>query len=145
VAEHLRGGFFEKYEKLPTAFCHGDYHPLNIIWSENGIASVIDWEFCGQKIELYDVANMVSCLGMENPNTLKKQIVIDFISKLKESKVFENESWENFVDLVLAIRFAWLSEWLRFKDANMIQLEIDYMQLLLENRNFLKQLWGLKK
>ncbi|MBW1822059.1 MAG: phosphotransferase, partial [Deltaproteobacteria bacterium] len=43
-------GFLEKsfmgiHDKLPQGFCNGDYHPLNVIWSSNGINAVIDWEF----------------------------------------------------------------------------------------------------
>ncbi|BBO77311.1 hypothetical protein DSCW_47280 [Desulfosarcina widdelii] len=34
--------------------------------------------------------------------------------------------------LMLAIRFAWLSEWMRKNDRPMIQLEADYMSLLLD-------------
>ena len=33
IAGFLEKEFLPAYEKLPLAFCHGDYHPLNIIWS----------------------------------------------------------------------------------------------------------------
>ena len=29
----LEKDFMSAYEKLPVAFCHGDYHPMNVIWS----------------------------------------------------------------------------------------------------------------
>lgn len=66
VVDFLEKDFLPVYEELPVAFCHGDYHPLNIIWSTDGIRCVIDWEFCGLKSELYDVANLIGCIGMEN-------------------------------------------------------------------------------
>jgi len=41
-----------------VAFCHGDYHPMNIIWSADDIKCVIDWEFSEYKSEIYDAANI---------------------------------------------------------------------------------------
>ena len=46
-------------------------------------------------------------------------------------------------EFIIAIRFAWLSEWLRKKDNDMISLECDYMDLLTDNTKTLKQAWGL--
>ena len=51
------------YEKMPVAFCHGDYHPLNIIWSVDDIQYVIDWEFSGYKKTIYYVPNLIGCVG----------------------------------------------------------------------------------
>jgi len=31
------------HDRLPISFCHGDFHPLNVIWSKDQILSVIDW------------------------------------------------------------------------------------------------------
>jgi len=46
-----------------------------------------------------------------------------------------------FPDFVVALRFAWLSEWLRRDDVEMIALELDYMDLLIEHRGRLRSLW----
>jgi homoserine kinase type II len=54
----LEKDFMPAYEKLPVAFCHGDYHPMNIIWSADDIKCIIDWEFSGYKSEIYDAANI---------------------------------------------------------------------------------------
>jgi homoserine kinase type II len=59
----LERDFFGLHDQLPRAFCHGDYHPLNMVWSADSIQSVIDWEFCGTKPELYDVALLLGCIG----------------------------------------------------------------------------------
>ena len=56
IAGFLEIKFMSLYDKLTMAFCPGDYHPLNIIWSPDDIKCVIDWEFCGYKSEIYDVA-----------------------------------------------------------------------------------------
>jgi len=75
-ADHLRsGGFVAAHADLRTAFCHGDYHPMNAIWGQDGLNSVLDWEFMGHKPEMYDVANMIGCAGMEYPEALLRGLV----------------------------------------------------------------------
>ncbi len=143
VLSHLELVFFPTEHTAPIAFCHGDYHPLNIIWCERGISGVIDWEFSGVKHGLYDVANMVGCLGMEDPDALKAGIVTEFLATLHESDSFSGDDWNGFPDLLLATRFAWLSEWLRFKEWALIELESEYMNLILENRDFLSRIWKI--
>lgn len=141
--DFLESGYFAREGDLPVSFCHGDYHPVNIIWETDGIAGVIDWEFSGPKPELYDVANMVGCLGMEDPAILAKPIVTAFLSTLRETGDFSETSWRQFPDLVIALRFAWLSEWLRFGESDMVSLEIAYMRGLLGNRDALARIWGM--
>ena len=131
---HLERHFFPNHDGLPTAFCHGDYHPLNIIWSRHTIRAVIDWEFCGIKPEAYDLANLLGCVGMEDPQSLTGGLAARLTYRLRQSGVFGEQSWQTLPDLMLAIRFAWLSEWLRKKDRQMIQMEGDYMDLVLEYR-----------
>ena len=41
---------------------------------------------------------------------------------------------------MLAIRFAWLSEWMRKRDRLMIRMEADFMSLLLNHRQELKSI-----
>jgi len=43
--------------------------------------------------------------------------------------------------MIIAIRFGWLSEWLRNQDTEMIELETVYMNLLMENADTLIDLW----
>lgn len=143
VLSYLDSDFFSREHTIPTAFCHGDYHPVNVIWSERGVAGVIDWEFAGMKAGLYDAANMVGCLGMEDPDALKGGMALSFLRMLRESDVFSGDDWNGFPDLLLATRFAWLSEWLRFKERGLIALEAEYMNLILENRDFLTRIWNI--
>jgi len=144
VTNRLRKEFFPRENESKAAFCHGDYHPMNVIWSESGIAGVIDWEFSGPKTGLYDVANMVGCLGMDDPDALKDAFVREFLSTIFDSDAFADDDREGFADLLLATRFAWLSEWLRFGESELAALEVEYMNLLLEHREFLGRLWGLR-
>ncbi len=129
--------FFEI--KLPRGVCHGDYHPINVIWGQDKINSVIDWEFVGYKDELFDAANLIGCVGMENPQALTKGLIPVFTHRLRDSGLFS--SWERLPELVLALRFAWISEWFRKKDFEMQDLEMAYMQLLIDNSDQLRRIW----
>lgn len=145
VLNYLELNFFQIYEDIPTSLCHGDFHILNIIWGENKINAVIDWEFCSQTVELYDAALMVGCLGMENPEALERGIVKGFIAYLLDTGIYANISWQNFFELIVGIRLLWLSQWLKYGDKDMIDLEIIYLKLLLDNENYFKELWGIDK
>jgi homoserine kinase type II len=143
IFDSLRQSFMKAHDTVPMAFCHGDYHPLNIIWQGNGIEAVIDWEFCGLKPDLYDAANLVGCIGMEHPSGLNGDLVLSFINAMRKSPVISAQSWNMFGEFVIALRFAWLAEWLRNKDKKMIDLEEDYMNLLQNNMEELKKAWGI--
>jgi homoserine kinase type II len=139
----LEESFFPVHDELPVAFCHGDYHPLNVIWSSQGIAAVIDWEFLGYKHELYDTANLIGCIGMELPKGLTGELVQTFLRRLFQEGFVSPEGAKQLFDLVLAQRFAWLSEWLHKSDREMADLECVYISLLAENRDILCRAWGL--
>lgn len=139
----LENRFMKVHDMLPVSFCHGDFHPLNIIWSKNSINAVIDWEFLGMKPEIYDAANLIGCIGIEDPQGLFGDLAKVFIGDLKKSGLISEISWEVFLELVIAVRFAWLSEWLRHKDRAMIDLETFYMNLLANNSDMLKTSWEI--
>ncbi|MBC2716982.1 MAG: phosphotransferase [Desulfobacteraceae bacterium] len=141
VVDFLEKNFIRTHDNIPACFCHGDFHALNMIWSDTGINAVIDWEFSGIKPEIYDMANMIGCIGIENPEALAGPLVTDFIGRLKKSAMISDISWTVLVEFIIAIRFAWLSEWLRHKDHEMIDLEMIYIKLLIDNANDLKQIW----
>lgn len=70
------------HDQLPLSFCHGDLHPLNVIWYQDRIKAVIDWEFTGMNPDIYDAANLVGCAGIENPNGLGMSMVKTFLVAL---------------------------------------------------------------
>ncbi|OGX55608.1 MAG: hypothetical protein A2306_02365 [Omnitrophica WOR_2 bacterium RIFOXYB2_FULL_38_16] len=142
VLEFLERDFMTAHDSFPVSFCHGDYHMLNMVWGESQINAVIDWEFSGSKPEIYDVANMLGCLGIEHPNSLTNELVIEFLSKLKEAGLFSEISWKYLLEFVVAQRFAWLSEWLRKDDLEMQDLEEYYIKLLIEKKDVLKNCWN---
>lgn len=133
VLNFLETDFMPVHDHLPFAFCHGDLHPLNIIWDKDEIRALIDWEFAGIKPDLYDAANFVGCAGIENPNGLGMDMVMTFLAKLQQTDVISEMGWRFFPEYVLALRFAWLSEWLRKKDQEMIDLEYAFMRILVDH------------
>lgn len=139
VIDYLDREFFAIHDRLPIRFCHGDYHPLNIIWSKDSILSVIDWEFSGNKPEIYDMALLMGCLGMEDPAALTGPLIQELLHGLAHA--YTPVSLQYLFEYIVAIRFAWLSEWLRNADQEMITLEIDYMTLLILEQRRLKDAW----
>jgi homoserine kinase type II len=137
----LEEHFFHHFDELPTAFCHGDCHPLNVIWGDDHICAVIDWEFSGYKPEIYDAALLLGCLGAEDPESLFGPMVLSFIGEIRSAGCFDASGFSVLPEFVLGLRFAWLSDWLRKKDTEMVELETDYMRLLLENLEGLRRAW----
>jgi homoserine kinase type II len=143
AADFLEKEFPSAHDELPIRFCHGDFHPLNVIWSENGINTVIDWEFLGYKPEIYDIAILIGCLGMEKPQSLTGDLVFEFVKRLKDSGLIAKKSWDCLFEFVLALRFAWLSDWLKRSDLEMIDLEAVYIYILHDNREIFTRSWGI--
>lgn len=140
--EFLENQFMEVHDHLPVGFCHGDLHPLNVIWDGELIRAVIDWEFLGIKPQIYDAANLVGCAGIENPQGLAMPMVKRFLHELHDT--FDPSGWHMFPEYVMALRFAWLSEWLRKKDHEMIEMEAAFMGILVDNMDQLRQIWKIE-
>jgi homoserine kinase type II len=134
-------GIFET--GFPGAFGHGDFHPVNVIWGKGRIRAVIDWEFTGIKPPLYDAANLLGCLGMEQPEGLAGEMAMGFLDGLRDAGILPRETARTLPERVLAVRFAWLAEWLRKGDAEMVALEMIYLELLARNLDLLREEWGV--
>jgi homoserine kinase type II len=139
----LEERFFPAHDRLPVTFCHGDAHPINVIWGDREIRGVVDWEFSGYKPEIYDAALVVGCIGMEDPASLEGPLVMEFIQDLRAAGCFDASGFAVLPEFVIALRFAWLSEWLRKKDIEMVEMETDYLHLLLDGREKLRRFWAL--
>ena len=139
----LEKDFMDIDRQLPLVFCHGDIHPLNVIWDHDQIKAVIDWEFAGFKPDIYDAANLVGCAGIENPDGLSMPMVTTFIEELKKGNIISQAGWDLFVEYIIALRFAWVSEWLRKKDTEMLDLEYSYLEILMKNIDVLKDIWEI--
>jgi homoserine kinase type II len=143
LIRRLGSTLFAGLARLPPAFAHGDLHPLNVIWSTEGIRSVIDWEFCGPKPVLYDAANLMGCLGFEDPAGLRGPMALAFLDRLRAADFASPAAWGLFPELLLAVRFGWLAEWLRKRDEEMLQLELAYLRLLAGGLDRLAGAWAV--
>lgn len=133
----LEKTFFPFHDRLPSAFCHGDFHPMNMVWGEADIRSVIDWEFCGMKPELYDAALLTGCVGFEDPDNLIRGPLGGMLKTLRSAGFGSEESWECFLEMVTAIRFGWMSEWLRRGDDEAVEMETVYLDILTDQRDYI--------
>lgn len=140
VISMLKEKLWPEFDNIPLNFAHGDFHPLNILWNEICIKAVVDWEFLAVQPENYDVANMLGCLGMEDPESLGAGYAFELVSELKED-YFENDlSLKLLPVMIISLRFAWLSDWLKHDDKEMIDLECVYINILADNYSFLEEL-----
>ena len=139
----LQKNFFHAHDRLPRAFCHGDYHPLNMIWGDGEIRSVIDWEFCGIKPELYDVALLLGCIGFEDPDYLIKAPAIQLVQTLRAAGFGSPDSWEYLLDLAAVIRYGWMSEWIRRSDKDARRMEAVYIDILVDQKDYILQKWKM--
>lgn len=134
---------YHEYEHhAPARFCHGDLHPGNIIWGERGINAVIDWEFCGPKTAAYDAANLLGCIGMDDPAFLTGPYAMTFVKALRSADFLTPEEWHFLPDQIAALRFGWMREWVARKDKTMMTQELDFIWLILDNRELLRSKWA---
>jgi len=132
---------FEAWPSLPHTLSQGDFHPLNIIWKGHDVAAVIDWEFAGMRPALFDVANCLGCVGIEDPPALVRGLSAGLLRTLREADCLDETSLSLLPELILGLRFAWMSEWLRRKDTEMAEMELRYMRLLANSIDTLLPAW----
>ncbi|MBG0776636.1 MAG: phosphotransferase [Desulfovibrionaceae bacterium] len=133
--------FFRAEARLPHAVCHGDVHPLNVIWRGARVHAVIDWEFAGPKTALYDAANCLGCVGAEGPQALAQGLCPALAAGLRNAGGLDAEEAGWLVCAVAATRFGWLAEWLRRADEDMVRLELGYLEYLLDERAAIERVW----
>lgn len=93
------------------------------------LVAAIDWEFCGKQPLLYDVANCVGCCGFEHPSALTGPLVTALTQTLLAGGLSPS-LMALLPRMILASRFGWLAEWLRKHDGDMLDMELDYMDIL---------------
>ncbi len=130
ILSFLNKNLYPHYNTIPLTFSHGDPHPLNMIWGKADINAIIDWEFCGEKPLLYDIALIIGCVGTEDPQALEGGFITAFVSHLKRSNILTPPLIALLPSFLVAQRFAWLSEWLRREDWEMVDFELFYMEIL---------------
>ena len=113
-----------------------------MVWGSGELFSLIDWEFCGIKAEVYDAALLVGCIGFENPAALTGDFTLRLINRLRDSGIYKKASWDVFFDLLIASRYGWLSSWMRKNDERSRDLEMLYMNLLTARKKHILEQWG---
>ncbi|MCW7753082.1 phosphotransferase [Desulfobotulus sp. H1] len=126
---------------IPVKLCHGDLHPVNALFEKKELLYIIDWEFCGSKPEIHDLANLLGCLGSEDPVALQEDFALQAIRGVNASGLLSSAGLQALFPMVVAIRFCWLSEWLRKQDLDMISLEQDYLKLLIHYEDAITRCW----
>lgn len=140
VIKLLQEKLWPEFDNIPLEFAHGDFHCLNIIWNEFCVNAVIDWEFFAVQPDNYDLANMLGCLGMEDPEALGAGFAFELVSQCKDDYFTSPRSLKLLPAMIIAVRFAWLSDWLKRDDKEMIDLECTYINILSNNYKFLNEL-----
>ncbi|MGE4292115.1 MAG: phosphotransferase [Desulfovibrio sp.] len=128
---------------LPLALQHGDLHPLNVLWRGQAAVAIIDWEFLGVKPEWYDLANLLGCLGFEHPDGLTGALALRLTRALARGGYLCPESWALLPRCTALLRLAWLSEWLRKGERDLVDMELEYMGLLLRREEELRRVWHM--
>ena len=131
VLDRIRNDLYPVYSSIDQIFSHGDAHPFNMLWGPGGIRAVIDWEFSGKKPVFYDAALVIGCVGSEDPAALESGMVSAFKDRILQSHYFPCHIKGLLPVFIAAVRFGWLSEWLRREDTEMIDFELFYMRHLL--------------
>jgi homoserine kinase type II len=137
VLSFLEREFFPIYRDIPLAFNHGDPHPLNMLWGDGDIKAVIDWEFSGLKPALYDASLIIGCVGSEDPDSISSGFIQTLLKEIKAQKLFTPDISKHLAPFIVAQRFAWMSEWLRHGDTEMVEFEVGYMEFLINNQKLL--------
>lgn len=122
--------FLDAEPSLPRALCHGDLHPENAVWDSFALLAVFDWEFAGTAHELYDVAGALGCMGIENPRTFAAGAGAGMVRTLRDRGVLNEDNLRWLKPALMAGRLGWLAEWLRKNDREMVEMELDYLELL---------------
>lgn len=139
IYDYIVENYMPIEEKIGLSICHGDFHPLNIIWGHDTINGVIDWEFAGKREMPIDVANMIGCIGSEDPELIFSGMSESFLKTLFIEECFGKKA-DILIEMIIALRYAgWLSLWLRADDKPMIPREIEYIEYLIENRERYKE------
>jgi hypothetical protein len=80
---------------------------------------------------------------MDNPEFLTADMTFAFLNKLKANDFHPDIVWHWLPDYIAATRFAWMREWCWSNNKELIIQELDFLWLILDNRDFLRSRWKL--
>ncbi len=91
---------------------------------------------------MYDVALLLGCLGFDDPDALIGPFVIQLVRQLRAANLYSPQSWATLLDLTATIRTGWMSEWIRRSDEDAIEMEVLYIDILVDQKEHIEQHWG---
>ena len=91
IQEHLS---LYSSSEISLASCHGDFHPGNIVASNEKLA-IIDWEHCGVKQIFYDLFIMI--MGARSVNNYCEQFKI-MVKSLLNGKSALSDGWRKHLE-----------------------------------------------
>jgi len=110
-----RDNLLSKLKKMPIKnyLCHGDYHPDNIIITENNPV-IIDWLTATSGDHVADIARTILLISISNPIDNEESLGIDedsrkllckeYLNAYKERAQFEDESLYQWIPFVAGAR-----------------------------------------
>lgn len=125
--------FFKWERTAGSMFAHGDYHPGNILTAGGKIQAVIDWEFAGLKFPGYDMALLIGCLAMDDPENLSSPAVTALQNTLYRNGFMPESAWDFLPQMIAATRLGWLGEWITLNDRILVAQELALLEILLKN------------
>lgn len=135
IESWLNENLFVYLPYMEKTLAHGDLHPSNILCKDGRVEAFIDWELSGYREELYDLAFIVGCIGMDDPENLTRVNLKDFIAKVINNMQINKLSWLLFIELMVAIRLYWIFVWIKREDQKMLDQELAYIDLLIKNKD----------
>ena len=84
-------------------------------------------------MNVYDIALIIGCVGSEAPDARHASFLRAFKKTITNNYSFDKKIFRYLPWLVIAQRFAWMSEWLRRHDVEMIEFELYYIHQLMND------------
>jgi len=142
AVKYLNDSLFPFLPYMEIKYSHGDLHPDNMLWEGDDVKAFIDFEAASLREELYDVAFLIGCVGMDDPNELKGAWIKEFLHEYWKQAEPTKLAFELLPELVIATRLRWLLIWQNNpKDKDIADMEKKLIEILIKHADDLRALW----
>jgi len=139
---YLNKNLFPYLKYFDYKISHGDLHPGNILWKDDKVASIIDWQLFGLREELYDLAFLLGCIGIEEPDNFDSKWVNELIENFVEHAKPSKLAFSLLPELMIATRLNWLHKWVIIQDdKEIIEMEITLINIIITAANDIREKW----
>lgn len=136
--DYLKREFFIYLPYFEREFSHGDLHPGNILWENETVSAIIDWDIAAVREEMYDVAFFLGCIAIEKPENLLGKWVKKFLSAYATWKRPTKLAYSLLPELIISTRLLWLYKWIILEDEEMIALESALIEMLITHSSLIR-------